>query len=64
MVPERRLLNMLTGLINPDSGAAYVGAESVLTDLGIIYGRMGICPQHDILGLHDGKRAFRILRKT
>merc|ERR1712054_42639 len=42
-------INMLTGLLNPDSGNAYVGTDNILTDLAVIYGRMGVCPQHDIL---------------
>ena len=43
------LLNMLTGLYPATSGTAFVDDLRLDRDLGEIYAKMGVCPQHDIL---------------
>ncbi len=42
-------INMLTGLINPTWGDAYIRGYSVRNQMGQIRSFMGVCPQHDIL---------------
>lgn len=40
---------MLTGLIDPSSGKAFVGGKDVQTQMKDIRQDLGVCPQHDIL---------------
>ncbi|GMH62673.1 hypothetical protein TL16_g03525, partial [Triparma laevis f. inornata] len=40
---------MLTGLIDPTSGTAFVDGKDVSTEMSEIRKDMGVCPQHDIL---------------
>ena len=40
---------MLTGLIDPSSGAAFVDGKDVSTEMSEIRKDLGVCPQHDIL---------------
>lgn len=42
-------ISMMTGLIKPSSGAAYVEGLDIRTDMDKIYTSMGVCPQHDLL---------------
>ncbi|KAK6123286.1 hypothetical protein DH2020_042963 [Rehmannia glutinosa] len=42
-------INMMTGLIKPSSGTAYVQGLDIRTDMDRIYTSMGVCPQHDLL---------------
>ncbi|CAA3030738.1 ABC transporter A family member 7-like [Olea europaea subsp. europaea] len=42
-------INMISGLIKPSSGAAYVHGLDIRMDMDRIYTSMGICPQHDLL---------------
>jgi ABC-type multidrug transport system ATPase subunit len=44
-------LNMLCGLFEPTSGDARIGDTdlSIKTELPLIHGQMGVCPQHDVL---------------
>lgn len=42
-------IKMLTGLIKPDEGDAWIFGNSVKTDMDNVRKYLGICPQHDIL---------------
>lgn len=42
------LISILTGLIKPTSGEAWVGGHHVLTDLPNVYKSIGVCPQFDL----------------
>lgn len=42
-------ISMMTGLLEPSSGNAYVEGLNLRTQMNKIYGRMGVCPQHDLL---------------
>ncbi|CAI9112239.1 OLC1v1012658C1 [Oldenlandia corymbosa var. corymbosa] len=42
-------INMMTGLIKPSSGTAYVGGLDIRNQMSSIYTSMGVCPQHDLL---------------
>uniref|UniRef100_A0A453FZP1 ABC transporter domain-containing protein n=1 Tax=Aegilops tauschii subsp. strangulata TaxID=200361 RepID=A0A453FZP1_AEGTS len=42
-------ISMMTGLIPPTSGTAYVHGMDIRTDMDAIYTNMGVCPQHDLL---------------
>ncbi|XP_010550619.1 PREDICTED: ABC transporter A family member 8 isoform X2 [Tarenaya hassleriana] len=42
-------INMMTGIINPSSGTAFVQGLGILTDMDRIYTSIGVCPQHDLL---------------
>ncbi|KAL6660902.1 hypothetical protein ACP70R_000286 [Stipagrostis hirtigluma subsp. patula] len=42
-------ISMMTGLIPPTSGTAYVHGMDIKTDMDDIYTNMGVCPQHDLL---------------
>ncbi|KAG8047198.1 hypothetical protein GUJ93_ZPchr0008g12512 [Zizania palustris] len=42
-------ISMMTGLIPPTSGTAYVHGMDINTDMDNIYTNMGVCPQHDLL---------------
>lgn len=41
-------INMMTGLLAPTSGTAYIGGMDIQTDMDKIYTSMGVCPQHDL----------------
>merc|ERR1711865_1314956 len=43
------LLNMLTGLYPATSGTTFVDGLRLDKDMSLIYAKMGVCPQHDIL---------------
>lgn len=42
-------INMMTGIIKPSSGSAFVQGLDILTDMDRIYTTTGVCPQHDLL---------------
>ncbi|KAL2614026.1 hypothetical protein R1flu_025718 [Riccia fluitans] len=42
-------INMMTGLIYPTSGSAYIYGLDIRKDMRKIYTSMGVCPQHDLL---------------
>ena len=42
-------IHMLTGLLKPGAGTAFVGNNNLVDDMNEIYKVMGVCPQHDIL---------------
>lgn len=42
-------ISVLTGLFRPTSGTATIGGHDILTQMGDIYRKMGVCPQFDIL---------------
>ncbi|OIS96113.1 PREDICTED: ABC transporter A family member 7-like [Nicotiana attenuata] len=42
-------VSMMTGLLEPSSGAAYIEGLDLRTQMNEIYGSMGVCPQHDLL---------------
>ncbi|VVB04509.1 unnamed protein product [Arabis nemorensis] len=42
-------INMMTGIIKPSSGTAFVQGLDILTDMDQIYTAIGVCPQHDLL---------------
>ncbi|KAJ4895630.1 ABC transporter A family member 8 [Raphanus sativus] len=42
-------INMMTGIIKPTSGTAFVQGLDILTDMDRIYTTIGVCPQHDLL---------------
>jgi ATP-binding cassette subfamily A (ABC1) protein 3 len=42
-------INILTGLLEPSSGEAFVLNRSIHTDLARLRQKFGVCPQHDIL---------------
>lgn len=42
-------ISMMIGLTKPTSGTAYVHGMDILSDMGEVYTRMGVCPQHDLL---------------
>lgn len=44
-------INMLTGMVAPSAGDAFVAGYSVLTDMREIRKIIGVCPQHDVLWL-------------
>ncbi|VDN13795.1 unnamed protein product [Dibothriocephalus latus] len=43
------LMSILTGLLPPTTGTAYVGGFNVLTDVESVRQTIGYCPQHDLL---------------
>jgi ABC-type multidrug transport system ATPase subunit len=40
---------MLSGLLNPTDGDAYIFGKSIIGEMDEIRKTMGICPQHDVL---------------
>ena len=42
------LLTILTGIIKPDSGEAWIGGSHIITELPNVYKSIGVCPQFDI----------------
>ncbi|KFK23718.1 hypothetical protein AALP_AAs66804U000100, partial [Arabis alpina] len=42
-------INMMTGLVKPTSGAAFVQGLDICNDMDKVYTSMGVCPQHDLL---------------
>ncbi|KAG7633623.1 ABC transporter-like [Arabidopsis suecica] len=42
-------INMMTGLMKPTSGAAFVHGLDICKDMDIVYTSIGVCPQHDLL---------------
>lgn len=42
-------ISILTGLLAPSAGDAYVGGLSVTRDAAALRGRLGVCPQFDVL---------------
>ncbi|XP_078149465.1 ABC transporter A family member 7-like [Carex rostrata] len=42
-------IDMMTGLIKPTSGTAYIQGMDMRTDMDGIHTNMGVCPQHDLL---------------
>ncbi len=41
--------SILTGLIPPSSGTAYIDGYDILTDIKVVRKRLGFAPQHNIL---------------
>merc|ERR1719359_2059856 len=44
-------INMLTGMVEPSSGNAFIAGLSVFSDMAQIRRIIGVCPQHDVLWL-------------
>ena len=42
-------MSMLTGLLPPTSGTAYINGFDVTTDIDLVRCSLGICPQHNVL---------------
>eukprot|EP00878_Enallax_costatus_P019215 GHUV01020268.1.p1 GENE.GHUV01020268.1~~GHUV01020268.1.p1 ORF type:complete len:1409 (+),score=442.81 GHUV01020268.1:441-4229(+) len=42
-------IHMLTGMLQPTSGTAYIGGADIRTSMSVIRHSLGICPQFDIL---------------
>lgn len=42
-------ISMLTGLIPPTAGEAYVYGHSISSGMGAVRHSLGVCPQHDVL---------------
>ncbi|CAH8267801.1 unnamed protein product [Arabidopsis lyrata] len=42
-------INIMTGLVKPTSGAAFVQGFDICKDMDKVYTSMGVCPQHDLL---------------
>ena len=42
-------ISVWTGLYEPTSGSATVCGHDIRTEMGLVYGLMGVCPQFDIL---------------
>ena len=42
-------ISVWTGLYEPTSGSATVCGHAIRTEMGLVYGLMGVCPQFDIL---------------
>ncbi|CRK94501.1 CLUMA_CG008006, isoform A [Clunio marinus] len=42
-------MNMLTGLITPSSGTAFLNGHDVITNISEARSSLGLCPQHNIL---------------
>ncbi|KAF6260985.1 hypothetical protein COO60DRAFT_831207 [Scenedesmus sp. NREL 46B-D3] len=42
-------IHMLTGMLQPTAGTAYIGGHDITTDMAAIRRSLGICPQFDIL---------------
>lgn len=42
------LISILTGLVQPDSGEAWIGGASILNELPKVYKSIGVCPQFDL----------------
>lgn len=40
---------MLTGMINPSSGTAFINGKDIRKDMNAIRSSVGFCPQHNIL---------------
>lgn len=38
------LISLLTGLIEPNSGEAWIGGNSILSELEDVYKNIGVCP--------------------
>ena len=45
------LISMLTGLLPPSSGSMEVYGKDVSEDLSLIRKDLGVCPQHDVVGV-------------
>jgi ABC-type Na+ transport system ATPase subunit NatA len=43
------LISMLTGLIPPTNGDAWIYGKSITNEMQDIRGSLGVCPQHDVL---------------
>ncbi|CAG0889944.1 unnamed protein product [Cyprideis torosa] len=42
-------ISMLTGLLPPTSGTAYINGYDIRTDIVSVRSSLGLCPQHDVL---------------
>nr|XP_034973105.1 phospholipid-transporting ATPase ABCA7 [Zootoca vivipara] len=42
-------MSILTGLLPPSSGTAYVMGRDICSDMDVIQRTMGVCPQHNVL---------------
>ena len=42
-------MSILTGLLPPTSGTAFINGHSVVDDINLIRDKLGICPQHSVL---------------
>ena len=42
-------MSMLTGLLPPTSGTAFINGYDVTTDIDLVRRSLGICPQHNVL---------------
>jgi len=50
------LVNVVSGLLGPTHGHAFIFGDSVTTDIATLRGVMGNCPQHDLLWLQLSAR--------
>lgn len=42
-------MSMLTGVITPTTGTAYVGGHNIRTEMWKVRDSLGLCPQHNVL---------------
>ncbi|ODN05940.1 ATP-binding cassette sub-family A member 3 [Orchesella cincta] len=42
-------MSMITGLIPPSSGTAYINGYDICTNMNAVRSSLGLCPQHDVL---------------
>jgi ABC-type multidrug transport system ATPase subunit len=48
-IAQSTAIGMLTGLMAPDGGTAFIEGRDICTDMPEIRKNLGVCPQHDIL---------------
>lgn len=57
---------MLTGLVLPNAGDAFIFGKSIIGDITILRKRFGICPQqntlYDLLDVQDHLRLYAIIK--
>ena len=42
-------MSILTGLLPPTSGTAFINEHNIVDDINLIRDKLGICPQHSVL---------------
>ena len=59
-------MSMLTGLLPPTSGTAFINGFNVTTDIDLVRRSLGICPQHNVLfdrlTVHEHLMFFSLLK--